>query len=165
MKDEQKAKPIMIYLAGPIDDVTVEQASEWRQSLSADFRSVLFFNPHTAYRNATMATAELVQLMNWHAIQHSHGVLANLSGPGRGFGTIREIEYSRLHGKPVAVVSHEDLPIVSLMSHDLFMHIDVGAAMEDLLQQIQNRRDRPSGMFMGLHFPGMQQIDPEEDDE
>lgn len=110
----------LVYLAGPIDDVSTAHSSPWRHEAAALLKEhgVASFLPTSAYQGAAISDARIapaVSAINRCAIERSSHLLANLDGPGRGFGTIREIEYARSLGKPVVVVG----TLVSLEAHDV----------------------------------------------
>lgn len=139
---------LTVYLAGPMDDISHEEAHLWRVQLALAFPRVLFFDPTDAWLNAGMDTAEAVDHGNRVMLWTADGVLANLGGPGRGFGTVREIEFARSRGKPVAVAIPE--PLVSLLSHDVLQAPTVEEAMELLLGVIADERAARPGGLMGF---------------
>lgn len=150
------SNPILIYLAGPIDDVPTEVAQEWREDAKDEAPTgVTFFSPAHAYSNATPATALAIDRANRNMIAVSDGLIANLAGLGRGFGSIREIEFARMQQKPVAVIHSQEDPIVSLLSYDLHLTTNIGDALEMLLLAIKERRDMPRNLMimMGLQPP------------
>jgi hypothetical protein len=106
----------------------------------AQMRSdLVFFNPVTAWLNANMANAAEIDRCNRAVICISDGVLANLGGPGMGFGTIREIEFARSQGLPVAVVQGENT-IHSLCKHDVLVADTLEEGLGMLRAEISNRR-------------------------
>lgn len=141
--------PVLIYLAGPIDDIPLDAARGWREELMAGAPAgMAFFSPAHAYFNVTAATFMPVENCNRAAIRQCHGVLANLAGPGMGFGTIREIEFSRSLSIPVAVVS--DSPIKSLMVIDLYAAESLKDGLDMLLEAIQETRNQPPAFWSFL---------------
>jgi nucleoside 2-deoxyribosyltransferase len=129
----------LIYLAGPIDDISRDQANDWRQNVAEWTVDVLLFNPVDAWLGAGVDTAERVDRMNRQVIASCDGVLANLSGPGRGFGTIREIEYARSLHIPVAVIGK----LASLCTHDLVVAESPVSAFNELLDAIREQHPDP----------------------
>lgn len=105
-----RPKYTMVYLAGPIDDVDINDAKSWRELMARQLwtKGISTFNPATAYKlnldRNTEYVSERVVNINKCAIQQSDLVVANLSGPGLGFGTIREIEYAKSIGKEVIII-------------------------------------------------------------
>lgn len=136
-------KPVSIYLAGPIDDISLDDARGWRQSIAAIAPvGVLFYTPVDAYLGVSEMTAEKLDMYNRHAIAASDAVVANLSGPGRGFGTIREIEFSVRLGKPTVVIGE----LKSLLTFDLdVVETDV-EALNVALELIATGRSKPTGL-------------------
>lgn len=131
--------PILIYLAGPQDDVTQEEARGWREELAGLAPSgVAFFSPAHAYMNVNRVSFPAVDWMNRKAIEVAHAMIANLDGPGRGFGTIREIEYAISQHTGVWVVgdvSH------ALMTYDLHRVDTLEEAMEEILDAVGEARE------------------------
>lgn len=127
-------KTTLIYLAGPIDGISPEEARGWREDLAAITPSgVLLFNPCTAYHGVNAMTAKGADHINRHVIAHSSAVIANLSGPGRGFGTIREIEFARYCDKIVSVVVES--PLDSLLAYDVHQALSTEEALEFVLEE------------------------------
>lgn len=140
--------PILIYLAGPQDDVTQGEARGWREELAAGAPSgVAFFSPAHAYLNVSAASFPPVDWLNRVAIEKSHAVIANLSGPGRAFGTIREIEYAAAHNTMVQVVGADER---SLMTWDVYLADTLDDALNAILEHVMETRE-----LMKHGFPGM----------
>lgn len=157
--------PILIYLAGPLDDVSGETARGWREELAAGApASVAFFSPAHAYLNVGKDSFPPVDWMNRRAIEGSHAMIANLSGPGRGFGTVREIEYAVSKHTMVQVVG----PVgASLMTWDVHLADSLDDALNAVLENVMHAREQMERGFPGMH--GMQveikPIKPEEEDD
>ena len=102
------ARSIMVYLAGPVDDISADKSHGWRATVSTAFAShgINTFNPAAAFVTGSMDQYGKKQIadIDRAAIHNCDVVLANLSGDGRAFGTIREIEYARSLNKRVIVV-------------------------------------------------------------
>lgn len=145
-------RPVMIYLAGPMDDVTKAQARGWREAMAdAAALGVVFYSPAHAYLNVRGVNFTKVDRANRIAISHMvDGMLVNLAGVGAGFGTIREIEFARMNNIPVAVAGK----VASMMKHDLLMAADLGAALDLLLEAIQEGRDAPHPLAQLLGLGG-----------
>lgn len=149
---------IIIYLAGPIDAIDKEEACSWREQVQDKFGSgTLLYSPAHAFINAHFVNARAIEFVNRLVIQHCDGVLANLAGEGRAFGTIREIEFARLHGKPVAVVGEEYKAHFS--AFDLIVSDSMDTACDRLVKEIGKVRERPHPLALLL---GAQ---PDEDDD
>jgi nucleoside 2-deoxyribosyltransferase len=93
-----------LYLAGPVDGISADDANGWRREVAAEFPDVLFINPAAAMLNASKAQGWQVARLCQEMIKASDGLIANLQGPGRGFGTMREIQIARTHEKRVVIV-------------------------------------------------------------
>lgn len=157
--------PIMVYLAGPQDDVSGEIARGWREELAASAPSgVSFFSPAHAYLNVNAASFPPVDWLNRKAIEASHAVIANLSGPGRGFGTIREIEYAAAHNTMVQVVGDVGH---SLMTWDIHLADSLDEALNNVLEHVMAAREQMQRGFPGMHGMqvSIQPIQPPEEDE
>ena len=107
---------MIVYLAGPIDLVSSEEAKGWREELVLP-PGVLTVSPAHGYRGATLETAPDVDRVCRAMIRASDWVLANLCGEGLAVGTIREIEYAKSLGKLVVVAWPLDRE-VPFMLHD-----------------------------------------------
>jgi hypothetical protein len=126
---------MLAYLAGPLDGVSHEDGREWYKKLEALAPPgwVLYLPGHAFASPASDAIA--TDAANRSVIVHAASVvIANLSGPGRGFGTIREIEFARQHGRPVVVIGELD----SLLAHD----VECVARPEDVWPYIIEQIDR-----------------------
>jgi len=111
--------PKLVYLAGPIEGIPVEDARDWRESMATTLAEygVSCFIPNGAYKVASVpAIAEQIVAIDRFAITQCDLLLANLSGPGRAFGTIREIEYARSLGKRVIVMAPD---VTSAFAYDV----------------------------------------------
>lgn len=144
--------PTLIYLAGPIDEVVESTAKKWREEMGdVAGLGTVFFSPAHAYIGVTPENFRAVDYMNRQAIQACNGMIARLLPETLGFGTIREIEFARLCGKPVVVVAPEKP--VSLMMHDVSWASTLEEGLQGLLEQVAGERERPQGGIF-LHLPG-----------
>lgn len=143
---------ITIYLAGPIDDITVDEAGGWRRQIAKAWPDVLFFDPLRAWHNAHTSTARAVSYGNRSAIMNCSGLLANLTGPGRAFGTIREVEFAAGAAKYVAVAGD----VVSLMACDVIVRKTVEEAMEELMQALADAINSPPMSLWSLLSRGIE---------
>lgn len=135
-------KNISIYLAGPIDGIAEEDAKTWREQAGLDLPTgVLLFSPAHAYFGASLATARELACLNGTMLMACDAMIANLSGSGMGFGTIREIQLARMQNLPVAVVYPEPLP--SLMAFDVMRGADFDECLEMVLDTVQAKRSAP----------------------
>jgi nucleoside 2-deoxyribosyltransferase len=157
-----KIRPVMIYLAGPIDGIDIADAQAWREAVADHIGTgVLLYSPAHAYFNASEANAQIVMNMNRHAIVQSDGVLVNQMYL-KGYGTIREIEFARLQGKPVAVATKEKIEHL-LAAYDLIVRHSLLDAAAALLEAIVKGRHTPSGPFVLMMGEGL--ANDEGDDE
>lgn len=144
--------PILIYLAGPQDDVSKRVARGWREKLASSAPAgVAFFSPAHAYMNVNRLSFRPVDHVNRLVINAATAVIANLSGQGRGFGTVREIEYAVQVGTPVQVigpVSH------SLMTWDLTIAESLEEALDNVLHTVDASREayRKSPLYRMFEF-------------
>jgi hypothetical protein len=155
--------PYLIYLAGPVDGIAGKDAKGWREYLSsAAPPNIGLFSPAHAYLNITKECIVGADVSNRQIIANCSGVLANLLGPGRGFGTIREIEFANMHHK-IVVVAATDLDD-TMLTYDLQVRPTLDEAFDHLLELINKRRNAPPQVMTPL---GMIQLgpDPEEDEE
>ena len=133
---------LLVYLAGPQDDVSTEEARGWREELMDIAPSgVAFFSPAHAYGGVNPSSFSSVDACNRCVIAHSaDAVIANLMGPGRGLGTIREIEFGFLSGKVVVVVTDDTR---SLMLHNVTVVPDLDTALHQVLELVDTKRRTP----------------------
>ena len=152
---------VSIYLAGPIDGVPEDDAREWRQAVGQMAPvGVLCFSPAHAYFGASAATARELHYLNHRALEGCDAVLAYLRGPGRAFGTIREIEAARQMHKPTAVVGLK--PDESLMTYDLMVCDNLDGAVTAILEAVAAMRKRdgmPIAFLQGMMRPPDQEDD------
>lgn len=124
----------LVYLAGPQDDVTSEEARHWRAEIAKRLPAhVACFSPAHAYLGVGASSFPVVDAANRTMITYCDLMIAWLAGEGRGFGTIREIEFAVAMDKPVIVVG----PAIrlSLMSHDVTVVDTMDDAVEALYQR------------------------------
>lgn len=140
----QKIRPIAIYLAGPIDDITVDDALGWRHQIAKDYAEVLFYSPIGPWLNARRSNASIIDVGNRRSLLTCHGTLANLSGVGYGFGTMREIEFATAHDRPVAIVTDGRINDATLMTHDIEVFMSTDEAMQRLLEKIGDDLRQPA---------------------
>jgi len=152
--------PVLIYLAGPQDDVDQDTARGWREELGRLAPSgVAFFSPAHAYLNVNTMSFPAVDRMNREAINQSHALIANLSGPGRGFGTIREIEFALSQQTAVWVVGDVGH---ALMTWDLHVCDTLEEALYDVLHKLGEAREAMAAHPFSRLF-GIQPDPPSED--
>ena len=112
LEDKKMLRPkySMVYLAGPIDDIDHNDAKSWRDLMARQLwtKGISCYNPVLAFKlnveRRNDYLSKQVITINKRAIEACDLLVANLSGPGRGFGTIREIEYAKSIGKEVIII-------------------------------------------------------------
>lgn len=152
----------MVYLAGPVDGITEAESRDWRAETAGDYPNVLFFMPDTAFANANRTNARLMHHMNQHAINCSHALLANLSGPGLGFGTVREVEFAASRNKFTVVVDGQDKLAQTLLVHDLHIVKSMDEGMTKILEWHAEMANQPLS-FMGIPMSQFREIQPGEE--
>lgn len=121
----------LIYLAGPLDGLGKFDGTAWYDEFMAVRPAdVVGFMPGRAYIGASCETAGAADRANRAVIAVSLGIVANLAGPGRALGTIREIEFAKSLAKPVIAIG--DLS-ASLAAHDLTTVSDLQGAIDQLV--------------------------------
>lgn len=115
----------LIYLAGPLDGLSIDGTTWYDEFETLCPDDVVGFMPGRAFIGAAENPSGM-DAANRAVIRASHGVLANLSGPGRAFGTIREIEFAKSLGVPVIVVGDV---ASSLMAYDVIQTPDLQSAV------------------------------------
>ena len=118
---------MLVYCAGPLDGVSWGEGRDWYEEMAAlSPLGWALYCPGLAFKDATEDPRSM-DVANRVVISHACDVvIAKLDGPGMGFGTIREIEFARMLGKPVIVIGE----IVSLLAHD----IKVVDSLEDAVE-------------------------------
>lgn len=121
----------LLYLAGPLDGLDTDGTAWYDEFNAIRPDDVVGFMPGRAYLGAA-ENPGITNVTNRAMIQASLGVIANLSGPGRALGTIREIEFAKSLGKTVLVVG--DLS-TSLASYDLDVEPDLQSVASRLIER------------------------------
>lgn len=117
-----------VYLAGPLDGLDVDGTTWYDEFARFCSEDMVGYMPGRAFINAAGYPAGMDK-MNRAALLECGWTLANLSGPGRALGTIREIEFASAHNRKVIVVGDISK---SLASHDLM----TAESVEDAISQI-----------------------------
>jgi len=127
---------MLAYLAGPLDGIPHGDGCDWYEVIEALAPpGWVCYLPGYAFASPGSDPAAL-DAANRSVITHATAVvIANLSGPGRAFGTIREIEFAKARGLPVVVVATE---LESLLAYD----VDVVSSLEDVWPHITKQIDR-----------------------
>ena len=107
-----------VYLAGPMEDVSVEQMTNWRDHATAHLseHGIKTLDPcrrgllHDQFDNPNVR-ARIVQ-QDLQDISMSRVVFANFQGKGRGLGTMAEL----------SIAQRDRRVIIVLMDHNAFPH-------------------------------------------
>ena len=149
---ESVTPPCMVYLAGPVDGISRIDSLGWRGIVGRELaeRGMTCYNPPAAFRTPDngVARADCLRAINRAAIAVSDVVFVNLLGPGRGFGTIREIEAARMLNKPVFVMG-EGLGR-SLESFDVTLCSNLRACVDAVVIWDEMNRKSRDGSFQKM---------------
>ena len=134
-EQESKSGNLVVYLAGPIDELEKGEGDFWyadvaeslRQYLSQDndgkHTDPVFYGPADAFRHSfgsSLTNHEgkaYVRAVNRVALGLADLVVVKLYPRDKCFGTIREVEAARQEGKPVLYLS--PLPLENVEALDL----------------------------------------------
>lgn len=137
---------MLAYLAGPLDGVTYEEGRDWYEEIERMAPpGWVMYKPGHAFGSPASDPHSMNMANRLVIAQVATIVIANLSGPGRGFGTIREIEYAKANGTPVYVIGG-DLD-ESLLAYDvdcLDTVFDVWPLITERIDQLmESQRSHP----------------------
>lgn len=115
----------MIYLAGPINGCTDDEANSWRDLAKREFGAANCLDPmRRDYRGVELENVDEIVHGDLADIDMSSVVLANCWSPS--YGTAMELWYAHTEYKPVVVMSPPDMPVspwlayvASKVTHDL----------------------------------------------
>lgn len=132
-RGEWERSTSMVYLAGAIDAVELEEAAMWRIKATAMFnkKGLSCYNPASAFGLAKQKPSEVISRINRFALLSCHVMLAHLPDGQRCFGTIREVEYARANGKRVVVVASK-----ALLQHVEAYDLEIVHTIEDAVVRI-----------------------------
>lgn len=135
----------LVYLAGPVDLVTDDEASTWRGLVTEKLRAanVVAYWPNLAANGpydvpVHLATSKALRVVHRAALDVCPVVLARFL-PAMGLGTVREVEYARAAGKTVIVHGDPDALLRSHEAHDLSWSED----LDDCVQVAISTIDMP----------------------
>lgn len=136
---------MIVYLAGPIDAVTREEALGWRYEASRrlEAREIATFDPAAAFYGVALKDGPAVRAINRVAVLQSTAVLANLLDR-RGFGTVREIEFACERGIPVYAAVGPDFK--HLDAFDMLCFPDLRTAIDRIVIDRIMTSSRPHGL-------------------
>lgn len=125
----------MVYLAGPIDAVTSEEAKDWRTEVADKLVNMGYstFSPaHAIMWDGDAVSALRIMKINWKALEQSDIVLVHLPPGVTTIGTIRELQKAVDLGKKVLVVT----PIVE---HAYLCDVQVFSSFQSALDTLSIR--------------------------
>lgn len=139
---------MMAYLAGPLDDVSHEDGRAWYDEIERlSPPGWVLYCPGMAFRNPA-SDPLYADAANRAVILKSSVVIANLTGEGRGFGTIREIEFARAAGRPVVVVGE----VVSLLAHDCVVVQSLEDVWPEIVRQVDQAMEQARALKLSALF-------------
>lgn len=145
---------MLAYLAGPLDGLDYDGRAWYDEVAHLSPPGWVLFKPGNAYAFPGSDPVALDKA-NRAVISEAMAVMiAYLDGPGRGFGTIREIEFAKHIGRPVVVIASK-LP--SLLTYDLDVVSSVDEVWphitEAIDRMVQAQRDNPIFRLLGGEDP------------
>lgn len=130
-----------VYLAGPIEGVSLEEASKWRDNATSFFKKVYISTRDPLRRKKfhdqpySKNLANKIVAMDVQDVRKSSTVLLNLlnRGNGKAWGSICELMIAHQAGKPVIVVLEEGYkhPFIDVYATEI--HHTLEEAMEATL--------------------------------
>jgi len=144
----------MIYLAGPIDRVSSTEASKWREYAASKLTATVF-DPYSAFgRKPNPVDLNLVQTVNFAAIDECDIMLVNGSTPG-GRVTWEEVDYALDHGKAVVIYggssNYKELESRGAITHD---------SLGDAIHQVNKISQNPTtAAVVSVDYTEEDQID------
>jgi len=135
--------PNIVYLAGPVRSVGLDEAIKWRRIVSAilNKRGITTFDPASCFwrpQYITKPVAARIESINRAAIDVSDVVLACYDPRSMNIGTIRELEYGSARGKRCIFVCEEDLD-GKISAYDLEWYLHPVDAVAAILQEDVNK--------------------------
>ena len=103
-----------VYLAGPIENCTSKEISQWREECSAAFlENIVAINPYRAeFESSYAETKKRIMMKNYMDTQACDLILAYLpkeiNDRRPSYGTVFEIAWGYSLQKPVVIVSDDD---------------------------------------------------------
>lgn len=124
----------VVYLAGPIDQVSVEESTKWREVAAQALEEVaITVSPRGMVAGGAVNDGSAVMALCRAVVPLCSHILTYLPRGVPALGTIREIEYARGLGLPVHVVG--DWVSASAFSADLTVHHSLANAIEYLIDE------------------------------
>lgn len=127
-----------VYLAGPVDTVSRETATSWRELVAKVLtdHGIICYLPNLPWRGFSSCSslwqehAQWIDTVNRCAIHEADAVFANMHRVT--IGTTREIEFARSINKPVFAVLREEKRIVC--THDIYLFKSIHSALSELVK-------------------------------
>ena len=148
MQERETTQKIKLcYLAGPVRSME-DLGAGWRKDCGEALASlgISAFNPSSAFDRPIFverAVAAQIEAVNRAAIDNSQAVIAMIDRRSLNIGTIREVEYARVKGLPVWVVSDEELDgKISVFDLDIVKSWQAAVADIRTINDQQARRER-----------------------
>jgi len=125
----------LVYLAGPIDDISIKESHNWREDIARRlaYRGISSFNPAKAYTLTLLnPPSDLIKNINRFAIEQCDVVVVYLYGEGKGYGTMREIEYAKNINKRVIVIGN----LSEISSHLEMYDIEIVETVIEAIERV-----------------------------
>jgi len=152
----------MIYLAGPIDRVSPNEASTWRKYAAGKLTDTCF-DPYAAFGSKANPTdPKTVQAVNVAAIDECTLMLANIAIPGGGV-TYDEIDYALDRGLHVVIYSTEQQRLLTDRGAVVVDSLGEAIAISNKLRMEPNRVVDGEGLPVTTEkelFAGMSRDEP-----
>jgi nucleoside 2-deoxyribosyltransferase len=140
-----------IYLAGPINDCSIDEMTEWRDAMINAFPEHIFLNPVDFHFRPDEYAKHYKQIVkgDLRLIEMADVVVANLPRPS--IGTSMEIWYAASIGVPVLLISNIQHP---------WLLYTATCVVEDLASAIMAIRHLPldvslmRGLLLGVNTTG-----------
>lgn len=131
---------LAIYLGGPINGCTDEQAKGWRSQMVAGLDGVTFFDPmERDYRGIELQNVQELVERDKQLIEQCDYVVANVWKPSTG--TAMEIMYAHYIGRPVILIVEDGSQISPwLVYHSSYRVSSVDEAIALLKDRIEEQR-------------------------
>lgn len=130
-----------VYLAGPIEGISIEEASRWRGTATNffDIQGIETLDPLRRKKfhdePYSINLARRIVTMDVQDIRNSHIVLINLlnRGEGKAWGSIAELIIAHYERKPVVVVMEADFKHPFIETYATEIHYDLNTALHATL--------------------------------
>lgn len=126
----------VVYLAGPIDAVSRNDAMGWRDQVAGllSREDITSYNPCAAFTNGHLQTADTIDRINRTAIQACDAMIARFTVKAPSVGTPREIELAKSLHKPVVIWADDEGFRRHLAAYDVEVVFSPEAAIRSILK-------------------------------